>query len=129
MLSVRGGWGCQHFALIIFWIPSPMGISNRRRFNVRGHNIWLCSFVWWVYMTYLRFFIDLCISWKFRFRSVFFDDHNLRRIKRNSLNKSTYKCIQIYHPSKFGCSSFYRFWDLTETGFFLSRDRKRKTKN
>lgn len=49
----------------------------------------------------------------------FFDDHNLRRIKRNSLNTSTYKCIQIYHPTKFGCSSFYRFWDLTETGFFF----------
>lgn len=69
-------------------------------------------------MPYLNFFIDLCISWKFRFRSIFFDDHNLRRIKRNSLNTSTYKCTQVYHPTKFGCSSFYRFWDLMETGFF-----------
>lgn len=71
-------------------------------------------------MTYLRFFIDLCFSWKFRFRSIiFFDDYNLRRIKRNSLNTSTYKFTQIYHPTKFGCSSFYRFLDLMETGFFF----------
>lgn len=36
----------------------------------------------------------------------------------------------LYRPTKFGCSSFNRFFDLKETRFFCSsRDRKRKTGN